>query len=391
VRLADAWAVQAPIVLFAVFAATVANTTVFATLGLYGRSAGLSEFEVGVVFASSGLLFFLTSSHWGRLSDRVGRARVMAAGLAATALSLFLFAGLYVAGGTFLFLLLARSIYGLLAGSIQPAATAWMADHTPADNRAAGVALVGASVGIASVAGPVLAAAVVGFGLTVPVAIGGVLAALAAATTLLGLRDARPNVEPGAAGTPVDGLAPYLATGFAMVLGFGALQPTTAFYIQDRFGLATAEAIRQASLASAGFAACSFAVQAFVVRRLSWLPRRLLTIGFAICLLGTGGSLAAPTSGALVAAFGVLGLGYGLAQSGLAAGASVLGGKHRQGQVAGRLQAAMSAAWIAGALGGTAFYPLSIRTPLLVAGAAMALSLGLVYAGVSPATSQIRR
>jgi hypothetical protein len=46
--------VQATLVLFAVFAATVANTTVFATLGLYGRSVGLSELEVGLVFASSG-------------------------------------------------------------------------------------------------------------------------------------------------------------------------------------------------------------------------------------------------------------------------------------------------------------------------------------------------
>jgi MFS family permease len=383
--------VQATIVLFAVFAATVANTSVFATLGLYGRGVGLSELEVGLVFTSSGLLFFLTSSRWGHLSDRVGRGPVLAAGLAATALSLFLFAGLYATGGTFLLLLLARAIYGLLAGSIQPAATAWMADHTPDDKRAAGVALVGASVGIAGIAGPLLAATVIGFGLSVPVIVGGVLAALAAGTTLLGLRDARPKAGPVVAGAPIDGLAPYLLTGFTMVLGFGALQPTTAFYVQDRFALATADAVRQASLASAGFAACSFVVQAFVVRRLSWRPRRLLTIGLAICLLGIGGSFVAPTSEALIAAFGGLGLGYGLAQSGLAAGASVLGGKHRQGQVAGKLQAAMSAAWIVGALGGTAFYPLSVLAPLLVAGAAMVLALGFAYAGVSPATSLIRR
>ena len=46
--------------------------------------------------------------------------------------------------------------------------------------------------------------------------------------------------------------------------------------------------------------------------------------------------------------------------------------------MAGRLQAAMSAAWIAGALGGTALYPLSILAPLLMAGAAMTLALGPV-------------
>jgi hypothetical protein len=59
--------------------------------------------------------------------------------------------------------------------------------------------------------------------------------------------------------------------------------------------------------------------------------------------------------------------------------------------VAGKMQAAMSAAWIVGALGGTALYPLSVLSPLLVAGAAMMLALCLTYAGVSSATSQIRR
>jgi hypothetical protein len=389
-RLADAWPEPATIVLFAVFAVIVANTTVFATLGLYGRSVGLSELEVGLVFAASGLLFFLTSSRWGRLSDRVGRAPMMAAGLAATALSLFLFAGLYAAGGTFAALLSARAIYGLLAGSIQPAATAWMADHTLPDRRAAGVALVGAAVGIASIAGSVLAAAVIGFGLSAPVLLGGGLAALAAATTVLGVRDVRPTAGPPVAGSIV-GLAPYLLVAFAMVVGFGALQPTTAFFVQDRFGLATANAIRIASLASASFAACTFVVQAAVIRRLPWPPRRLLVVGLAISTLAIGFGLVAPTADMLLAAFGLLGVGYGLAQAGLVAGASMRGGKHGQGQVAGKLQAAMSAAWIVGALGGTALYPLSILAPLLVAGAATVVALGLAYAGVSPETSQIRR
>ena len=379
------------IVLFAVFAATVANTTVFATLGLHGRSVGLSELEVGAIFASSGVLFFLTSSYWGRLSDRVGRGPVMAAGLAATALSLFLFAGLYLAGGTFVALLLARVIYGLLAGSLQPAATACMAD-TAVERRASAVALVGASVGIASIAGPLFSASVVGFGLAVPVAAGGIVAALAAAATLAGVREGpRQPVWARTATAPVDGLAPYLAVGFAMVVGFGALQPTTAFYVQDRFALETAAAVRQTSLASAAFAASAFGVQAFVIRLLPIGPPQLLSLGLAVCLLGVGGSLAAPEPAALIAGFGVMGAGYGLAQSGLTAAVSILGGAHRQGLVAGRLQAVLSAAWLVGALGGTALYPSAIAAPLLVAAGALAIGLLLAYAGVSPATAQIRR
>lgn len=391
----DATPVQTTIVLFAVFTATAANATVFATLGLHGRSVGLSELEVGVIFASSGVLFFLTSSSWGRLSDRVGRGPVMAAGLAATALSLFLFAGLYATGGTFLALLLARVVYGLLAGGIQPAATASMA-AIAVERRAAAVALIGAAAGIASIAGPLFAASVAGFGLAVPVAAGSVLAALAAAATLAGVREApRQAVWIRSEAPPVGGLGPYLLAGFAMVVGFGALQPTTAFYVQDRFTLDTVAAVRLTSLASAGFAAGAFGVQAFVVRLLPLTPQRLLSLGFAICLLGAVGSLAAATPEALIAGFAAMGTGYGLAQSGLTVAVSILGGEHRQGQVAGRLQAVLSAAWIVGALAGTALYPSAIAAPLLLAAGAMAiglaLTLRLAYGGVSPATAQIRR
>ena len=370
------------IVLFSVFAATLGNATVFATLGLFGRGIGLSELEVGAIFASSALLFFLTSSHWGRLSDRIGRTPVMVAGLAGTAVSLFLFAGLYWANwsGALVGLLVARAIYGVLAGGIQPAAVATMADTTTAEKRAAGVALVGAAVGIGSIAGPILTAALIGFGLPVPVAAAGVVIALAAVATLFGARDGRqrPMMAASATTSSADGLRPYLLLAFAMVLGFGALQPTTAFYVQDRFHLATAVAIREASLASASFAACSFIVQAFVVRALVLRPRGLLRSGLAICLLGIGGGVLAPASGWLIAAFGVLGAGYGLAQSGLTAAASVVGGEHRQGQVAGRLQAVMSAAWIVGALGGTTLYSFSIEAPLLLAAAGMAFALAQI-------------
>ena len=104
----------------------------------------------------------------------------------------------------------------------------------------------------------------------------------------------------------------------------------------------------------------------------------MLRLGPAVCLLGIVGSLVAPRSHWLIAAFGVLGVGYGLAQSGLIAAASVVGGEHRQGQVAGRLQAVMSAAWIVSALGGTTLYTFLIEAPLLPAAAGMAFALAQI-------------
>ena len=366
---------QVAIVLFAVFTATMANGAVFATLGLFGRELGIGEFEVGAIFASSGVLFFLTASSWGRLSDRFGRMWVMAAGLVATAISLALFAAFYAAllPYAFLGLLAARIVYGLFAGGIQPAATAWMVDATPREQRQAGIGVVGAAVSVGSVLGPAFVAMLVGRGLAWPVAATAILVALSA-LAVTGVREGpRPAAITQVEGASVDGLAAYALLAFVIVLGFGALQPTTAFYVQDRFGLETEAAIRATGFASAAFAAGAFLVQAFGVRVLALGTRDMMTLGLVLCLAGIAGALVARGPNILIAAFTVLGIGYGLVQAGLMIDAARLGGEHRQGLVAGRLHAAMAAGWIAGALSGTALYGLSIRAPLLIAGAALAL------------------
>jgi len=374
-RSADAACVQVAIVLFAVFTATMANGAVFATLGLFGRELGLGEFEVGTIFASSGVLFFLTASSWGRLSDRFGRAAVMAAGLVATALSLALFAAFYAAllPYAFLGLLAARIVYGLFAGGIQPAAIAWMVEATPRERRQAEIGMIGAAVSVGSVLGPAFVAMLANRGLAWPVAAAAMLVALAA-LTMVGVREGpRAAATAQAEAAPVDGLAAYALLAFVMVLGFGALQATTAFYVQDRFGLETEAAIRATGFASAAFAAGAFLIQAFGVRALAPDTRDMMALGFILCLAGIAGALVARGPNVLIVAFTVLGIGYGLAQAGLMTDAARLGGERRQGLVAGRLHAAMAAGWIAGALSGTSLYGLSMRAPLLIAGVALAL------------------
>jgi len=169
---------------------------------------------------------------------------------------------------------------------------------------------------------------------------------------------------------PSTRLGPFLALAFVMHFAFAALQPTNAFYIQDHLGIDTTRALRLAALVSAAFAACSFVIQAFVVARLGLPPRGLLRVGLALCLVGLVACLLAPTYETLLAGFGLLGVGFGLAQPGLMAGASLAAGE-RQAEAAGLLQAAMSAAWIVGALAGTAIYGLSLAGPLGLAALAI--------------------
>jgi MFS family permease len=365
------------VVLFPVFAMTVGNATVQSTVGLFGRSSGLSEFQVGIFFASSAVLFFLTSSAWGSLADRWGRRPVILTGLAGGDVSLLLIAALYAFGPgamdapiIFAALLFARIVYGLLSGGIQPAAVAAMADITTDHRRSTAAALVGAAFGLASIVGPLVAALLVGFGFAAPVAgacalilIAGLVArAIPAKATPMGSRIA-------VFALPIAAVMPYLVLAFAVVLALSALQPTTAFFVQDRLAIGTTLAVQYASFVSVAFATCSFVIQALIVPMLTMSPYRLMMVGVAACCGGIGFCLAAADLADLVVGFGVIGAGFGFVQPGLLTGAMHVTGPDRQGQVAGHMQSAMSAAWIVGPLAGTAAYSLSIEGPLLLAAA----------------------
>ena len=370
-------------VLLAVFVMMMGNATVLATVGLFGRAIGLGEIEVGAIIASSALFFFITSSWWGRLADRKGRRPVILSGLVGAALSLLLFAGLFTLERgevdvfvAFAALLGSRILYGILCGGVQPAGFAYMADITAARDRSTGAAMVGAAVGLGSMAGPALVALLIGRGFAVPILAACVLTSLTILAVAAILRNRPHTPQATAVGTSTLGkVTPYLALAFVIHLAFAALQATNAFYIQDLLGLDTMAAVQRASLISMTFAASSFAVQAFAIRTFKGPPVTLLWIGLIVCLLASAACLMAPGFGWLLAAFGFLGAGFAWAQSGLMAGASLASRDDSQGQVAGHLQAAMAAAWIVGPLIGAAIYEVSIKGPLALAAGAMALAM----------------
>lgn len=218
---------RAVVVLFPVFAMTVGNATVQSTVGLFGRSTGLSEVQVGIFFASSAVLFFLTSSAWGSLADRWGRRPVVLTGLAGGGVSLLVIAVLYAFGPgaldasiVFAALLFARIVYGLLSGGIQPAAVAAMADMTTEHRRSRAAALVGAAFGLASIVGPLFAALLVGFGFAAPVASACALILIAGLVARAIPAKAAPIGSGAAVFTlPLAAVMPYLVLAFAVVLG----------------------------------------------------------------------------------------------------------------------------------------------------------------------------
>lgn len=381
------------IVLLAVFVMTLGNVTIHATVGLFGRSIGLSEFQVGIIIASSALLFVLTSSRWGRFADERGRRPVILSGLIGAVVSLLLFGALFTLKKgdvdifvAFLALLGARTIYGLLCGGVQPAAIAYMADVTGHRDRSTGAAMVGAAFGLGTMVGPVLVALLVVRGFAIAPLIACFLTALMAVVVVASLRDP-PRVPTTATTSSTIGVGrvtPYLLLTFVFHFAFAGLQATNAFYVQDLSKVDTVEAIQQASLVSLTFATSSFVVQAFAVRLLKWPPGTLLSTGFVVCGVASVACLMAVDFVWLLVAFGLMGVGFASAQSGLTAGASLAGSSDRQGHVAGQLQAATAAAWIVGPLVGAALYEITMNGPLAFTAAAMALGFMVLIAFTVP-------
>ena len=108
--------------------------------------------QVGLITAIYPLVQLLVAPAWGRLSDRLGRRRMLVLGLAGSAISYVLFAFATSLGSLYG----ARALGGLLSSALLPAATAYVADSTTDDARGRGMAWLGSASSLGTVVGPAL-------------------------------------------------------------------------------------------------------------------------------------------------------------------------------------------------------------------------------------------
>lgn len=131
----------------------------------YGAHFQIGGMMLGMLMASFSLMQFLFAPLWGRISDRVGRRPILLIGLAGSTIFYGLFGYATSLGntGTFLgmsvvpWLFICRFGQGL-AGATIPTAQAYIADVTGPEQRAKGMALIGAAFGLGFTFGPILGA-----------------------------------------------------------------------------------------------------------------------------------------------------------------------------------------------------------------------------------------
>ena len=143
------------------------NSMLFSLLPPLMRRLELNDSGIGWIFSLSAMLWVFAAPYWGRVSDRTGRKPMIAFGLGAYAVSMGLFALTAIIGllgwieGAVLFfaLMLTRAIFGAFGSSASPAAQAYIADNTTAENRTEELAALTAAFALGQALGPAFCAA----------------------------------------------------------------------------------------------------------------------------------------------------------------------------------------------------------------------------------------
>ena len=337
--------------------AGMGQTIVFSVLPPLAREIGLSNFQVGAIFAVSATAWVFTGPIWGRMSDHKGRKPFILIGMIGYALSMALFGGSIMLGlagalsGLPLYVLLVamRSIYGLVGSAGPPAAQAYIADRTSRHDRTAGIASFSAAFGFGAMLGPGFGAAASLLGRIVPFfaasALGFVM--MLAVFAFLPERTGPTQRKHGKRVKLRDErLTSFLITALTFSVINAIPIQTIAFYFIDRLDYSTVEAPAYVSIGLTAGAMASLFAQLVIVQRLRLSPARLMRIAPALMIAGHLMILLSDHLWPVVLGMVASGLGSGMAFPAVTAAASLAVEPDEQGGAIGLAGAATASGFI---------------------------------------------
>jgi DHA1 family tetracycline resistance protein-like MFS transporter len=348
------------------------------------QSADLSRAALwgGVLATTFAVMPFLFSPLVGSLSDRFGRRPVLLTSLSVMALDYVLMA---LAGSIWL-LLLGRVIGGISAAT-GATASAYMADITRPEKRAAAFGMIGAGFGAGFVLGPVAGGFLAEFGTRAPF---WAAAVLAAGNVIFGWIVLRETVNTRSAAPlswrranplgalralgDLPGVSRLLLVYFLYHLAFAVYPSVWSYFGKAQFGWSPA--MIGGSLAL--FGAAMAVVQGGLIRPVlhRFAERGTVLIGFA-CSITTFGLIATVTWGSAILILTPLAALAGVIPPALQALMSARVTPERQGALQGLLTSASALAMVVAPLVMTSVFAAftSASTPVYFAGAPFVLSM----------------
>ena len=384
------WGVR--VLLLTAFCFGLGQTVIFAVLPPIARDAGLSEFQVTMIFGASAVFWVLMSPRWGRRSDRTGRKPVVLTGLAAFVVAMLGLAGAIsvvlggAMGATAAFVLMAavRCLHGAVASAGPAASQAYIADRSSPGDRTAALAGFAAAFGIGTSLGPAMGAL---GGLVGPVGPLVLVAGAGLLSLVLIWRFVPEATKPSARARPV----PLKITDQRLrrVLSYGLLSGIVTamqlqfigFYLIDTLGLDGAPPFvltvlgrafafeASAIVVGAGLtlgALASLFAQVVLVRGFKPSPRRMMRTAPVLVAIGFVLIAAGPNFAVIALGLAASGTGLGLSYPAFNAAASLSVGTEDQGGAAGLATAAGASGFILAPVIGSALYGIGPDWPFLV-------------------------
>ena len=360
-------------------------------LPMFAERLGVSAFGIGWILAIYSLAQLLFAPVLGRISDRVGRRPIILVGLFGSSLGYLI----YGCANSFSQLLLSRALHGACAATV-PTAQAYIADTTSEQGRARGMGLIGAAFGLGFVLGPALGGVLGHSSLKVPVFFASVLTFINLVFAWRRLPESHApqsdaRLDLAALVDPLVSLprqlfrhhlARLFGIAFLLTFALSGLEATFTLMVPRRYGYGPA-----ALGLLLGYAGLTQAVaQGWLLGKIvpalgemSLVTAGLVALAAGMFPMGMLSNLAA-----LLVLLGLVSVGYGLASPSVASLISRRTGQHRQGEVLGLNQSAMSLARIFGPIAGASIYGMMGPAAPYVGGAVVAVAALALARGVGP-------
>jgi len=381
-----------PALVFTALVGTMAMMAFVAVVGSVVRLLGLAEWHAGLSVTAAGVLWMLSARRWGRLSDRIGRRRVMLAGLAGyavvyIAMAVFVDSALRAPPAVLLSVVVlvgTRALIGLFYAAIPPTAAALVADEVPPGRRGSAMAKLGTANALGMVLGPAAAGWIAFHGIALALYIAAALPLLALAVLWWRLPDSpAPDTLHRKPKTAMALTDPRLRlpvfTVFAAMVSVTIAQVVVGFFAIDRLQLSPDDGARVAGLALTAVGIGLLLAQSLVMRFKTVPPARWIAFGALVSGVGFASSALVAVQWQLLAAYGLAAFGMGFVFPSFQALAADSVEAHEQGAAAGTVAAVQGMGMVAGPLLGTLLYRGSPAAPYLFVGVVLAV-LSLVAA-----------
>ncbi|GAB6929659.1 tetracycline resistance MFS efflux pump [Paenibacillus sp. JCM 10914] len=286
------------LLMFNIFLVFTGIGLVIPIMPTYMTELNIDGKTVGMLVAAFSLTQLICSPFAGRLSDRMGRKKIIIAGMIVFALSEWLFG----AANSPVLLFAARMLGGIGAALIMPAVMAYTADVTTNEERARGMGFINAAITTGFIIGPGIGGFIAEFGIRVPFYSAAIAGGIAAIVTLIMLPESTAKQEaPTVLGTKKQqNLVTQLLRSFrepyflsliiVFVLSFGLANYETVFglFVDHKFGFTPKDIAMIITFGSIAGAVIQATIFGWILNRFG--EKRVITLSLltaGICILLT--------------------------------------------------------------------------------------------------------